>query len=73
MENYIVNIKTDDSGLHEIHASTCIYMPEFYNRMQLGWHENCASALSAAINNGYNPINICYYCCNDAVVSRDMV
>lgn len=71
MENYIVNINTDANGLHEIHTSSCIYLPEYYNRLQLGYHENCASAASKANIAGYNPISLCYYCCHGAVVSRD--
>lgn len=64
MEKYVVNIKTDDNGIHAIHTESCIYLPEYYNRVQLGWYEKSTSALSSASIAGYSPVTLCYYCCN---------
>ncbi|MDB1690567.1 hypothetical protein PMV44_01735 [Enterococcus casseliflavus] len=66
MQEYILNKNLDNHRLHEIHTITCNEKPLPENRENLGAHENCASAISAARRN--HPewiIDGCKYCCPD--------
>lgn len=64
MANYIVNRRTDSRGFHEVHnldaAQGCL--PNAENRIALGVHYSCQSAVASAKANGYTPADGCFYC-----------
>ncbi len=61
MPNYYVNQNAQLNGDHEVHEEGCSYMPAPQNRMPLGVHSNCASAVQAA-KRRYDRANGCYHC-----------
>jgi hypothetical protein len=65
MPSYCVNKNAQNNGDHEVHDLTlgaCIRLPESHNRLNLGYHINCQSAVREA-KNFYRQSNGCYYCC----------
>lgn len=48
MAQYFVNRNAQANGDHEVHANTCIYLPLPANRLDLGLHLSCASAVAQA-------------------------
>lgn len=64
MPNYIVNRNAQSNGDYEVHdlsrATSCL--PNEVNRVALGNHLNCGSAVQAARNAGYRKANGCAYC-----------
>jgi hypothetical protein len=60
---YHVNKNAQSNGDHEVHISTCTHAPDTSNRLQLGWHSSCHSAVIEA-KKTYSQSNGCYYCCN---------
>ncbi len=63
MEKYYVNTNAQQNGDHEVHKEGCKFLPEFSNRIDLGYHPNCQSAVQKA-KVSYSRSNGCYYCCN---------
>lgn len=63
MASYYVNSNAQSNGDHEVHKSGCSYMPSANNRISLGDHSTCHSAVTAA-KRYYNKVNGCYYCSN---------
>lgn len=63
MPKYYVNSKPQTNGDHEVHVETCSRLPDYQNRVDLGFHQNCSTAVLAAKNH-YAKSNGCYYCCN---------
>lgn len=63
MEYYYVNKNAQLTGEHEVHKSTCSYLPDSSNLIQLGIFSNCADAVKKA-KEYYNNVDGCYYCCN---------
>lgn len=65
MPNYIVN-KNAQSGSndHEVHRLDTQYncLPLSQNRVDLGWHAGCASAVRQAKQYHYSDSNGCSYC-----------
>lgn len=64
MPNYCVNSNAQpNSRDHEVHdlASTKDCLPFPSNRIDLGWHPDCQSALTDA-RKYYSDVNGCYYC-----------
>lgn len=61
MANYYVNSNAQANGDHEVHRDGCDYMPAPENRISLGPHPNCHSAVAAA-KKIYRQSNGCYYC-----------
>lgn len=63
MPTYCVN-KNAPTGEHEVHDTTCEKpnMPAPQNRVDLGRHANCHSAVSEAKRH-YRSVDGCYYCC----------
>lgn len=60
---YIVNKSTQSTGEHEVHNIDCNYLPIPSNRVDLGEHTTCASAVKKAISMGYKADG-CYHCCD---------
>ncbi len=61
MPNYYVNSRAQPNGDHEVHEDDCQHGAVLLNREPLGWHNNCASAVTAA-KRRYQTANGCYYC-----------
>ncbi len=66
MPNYCVNrVAQSTSGDHEVHdlGSTKGCLPSSENRVDLGWHASCTSAVQAA-KKLYSEVNGCFFCAN---------
>lgn len=63
MANYYVNKNAQSNGDHEVHESTCSYMPSEANRLFLGSFDGCRGAVLEAKKH-YPQSNGCYYCSN---------
>lgn len=62
MATYIVNRNEQATGEHEVHRlDTCNRLPEPANRVPLGEHYSCTSALEAA-RKIYRNSDGCWYC-----------
>ncbi len=61
MAFYYVNKQKQTNGDHEVHTSTCGYIPNLINRLYLGEFSNCADAVIEA-KKTYSKSNGCYYC-----------
>lgn len=62
MEKYFVNKNAQVNGDHEVHTSNCSFVPIAENRIDLGYHTSCHSAVRKA-KEYYSKSNGCYYCC----------
>lgn len=62
MEKYYVHTETDKQGDHEVHMSTCSWLPKLGHRELLGLHEDCFSAVEEAESQGFKPANGCKHC-----------
>lgn len=64
MPNYCVNTVAQTNGDHEVHdLATCTRLPSPSNRLDLGYHLGCQSAVRKA-KDTYRQSNGCYWCCN---------
>lgn len=61
MQDYYVNNEAQSNGDHEVHVSTCTWLPT--NRKYLGQFSSCYGAVSEA-KKTYSQSNGCYFCCN---------
>lgn len=61
---YYVNKNGQSNGDHEVHTTGCSYMPLEKNRISLGTHDNCKTAVKKA-KEYYSKVNGCYYCSNN--------
>lgn len=61
MAKYYVNKNAQSNGDHEVHTTGCSYLPNPENRIDLGDHLSCSSAVQKA-KQYYNQVNGCYYC-----------
>lgn len=61
MASYYVNKNAQSNGDHEVHKSGCSFMPLNENRISLGDHSTCQSAVKEAKKH-YTQVNGCYYC-----------
>ena len=61
MTAYYVNKNAQHNGDHEVHKSGCSYMPYPENRIYLGEHDSCFTAVAVA-KSYYAQSNGCYYC-----------
>lgn len=68
MPTYYVNKQAQSNGDHEVHESTCTYLPTEANRLYLGWFTNCSDAVKEA-KKTYSQVNGCYYCCRSCHTS----
>jgi hypothetical protein len=62
MDYYYVNKNAQSTGEHEVHKSSCNYLPDPNNRIGLGYFSNCADAVKKA-REYYTNVDGCYYCC----------
>ncbi len=64
MPRYYVNRNAQHpSGDHEVHTTGCPHPPAEENRVSLGNHDNCRTAVTQARNH-YAQVNGCYWCAN---------
>ncbi len=68
MKQYYVNKKAQPNGDHEVHESSCSFLPSEENRSYLGIYSNCKDAVKKA-KEDYSKANGCYYCSNDCHTS----
>jgi len=61
MARYYVNTNAQPNGDHEVHTSTCNYLPMAYNRLDLGEHLTCMMAVMQA-RLTYAQSNGCRWC-----------
>lgn len=61
MANYYVNKNAQPNGDHEVHKEGCNWMPEPANRIPLGTHASCHSAVQQAKRH-FAQSNGCAYC-----------
>jgi len=61
MAIYLVNKNAQANGDHEVHTSTCSYLPLAANRLDLGYHASCVSAVQKA-RLTYRQSNGCRWC-----------
>lgn len=61
MARYYVNRNAQTNGDHEVHRQGCNFMPAEENRIFLGDHGNCRSAVTEA-KKYYGQSNGCYFC-----------
>lgn len=62
MAIYYVNKVAQPTGEHEVHESSCSYLPSVENRIYLGTFANCATAIREA-QKYYAKVDGCYWCC----------
>jgi hypothetical protein len=70
MSKYILNKNKQDSESgenYELHnEGTCIRLPHYSNRMDVGYFDNCRDAIASAKSKYPSmsfDIDGCYYCC----------
>lgn len=61
MKKFYINTKAQSNGDHEVHESTCNYLPSVDNRKYLGEFFSCDDAVAAA-ERSYTKVNGCYHC-----------
>ncbi|MCI5141489.1 MAG: hypothetical protein D3909_07145 [Candidatus Electrothrix sp. ATG1] len=61
MDTYYVNKQAQTNGDHEVHTSTCSWLPSEANRLYLGQFGSCHGAVAEA-RKYYSNVNGCYYC-----------
>jgi hypothetical protein len=68
MALYYVNKNAQPNGDHEVHASTCTWLPESQNRLFLGNFAGCRGAVTEA-KKTYPQSNGCYHCSKECHTS----
>ena len=68
MKSYYVNKNAQANGDHEVHDEDCKYLPTSYNRIDLGKHSDCKSAVTEA-KKTYSQSNGCKTCSKDCHTS----
>ena len=63
MTHFYVNKNAQPTGEHEVHTSSCPFLPRVENRIYLGMFNTCAEAIIAA-RRYYLNVDGCYYCCH---------
>ncbi len=58
---YYVNKNAQKNGDHEVHKENCSYLPFPFNRIDLGEHKNCLTAVTEAKKH-YPKSNGCKTC-----------
>jgi hypothetical protein len=61
MAAYYVNKNAQTNGDHEVHVSSCGFMPSAENRLYLGDFSGCTAAVQAAKKH-YPKSNGCAFC-----------
>lgn len=63
MPQYYINKNAQANGDHEVHSDPCSFMPAPANRVDLGYHASCHTAVADAKRRWpQDRINGCYYC-----------
>lgn len=62
MPTYYLNDRPQPTGEHEVHESTCAWMPELSNQIYLGVHDSCHEAMVEARKKRSN-VDGCVHCC----------
>lgn len=62
MATYLVNKQAQSNGDHEVHVTTCQWLPSPENRLRLGEFLNCRPAVEEAKKH-YRQSNGCKHCC----------
>jgi len=62
MPNFLVNTHAQSSGEHEVHETSCSYLPHPSNRLQLGVFATCKGAVAEA-KKKFTNVDGCYHCC----------
>ena len=62
---YYVNKIAQPTDEHEVHASSCRYLPSVENRICLGFFANGKDAVREA-KRYYSNVDGCFYCCPEA-------
>ena len=64
--NYIYNRNTDSKGNHEVHTTTCNYLPARSNQVKIdGNFYSCKDAIqNVKSKTGKTNFDGCYYCSN---------
>lgn len=66
IDNYYFNNYTDSNGKHEIHTSSCSFLPSVENRTYIGVFASCESAMKAAKEQyPQKHFDGCYFCCRE--------
>jgi hypothetical protein len=60
---YYVNKNAQLNGDHEVHESSCSFLPNAENRIYLGDFSSCFPAVTAA-RKYFSQVNGCHYCSN---------
>ena len=60
---YYVNKNAQPNGDHEVHTSSCYFLPSIENRIYLGEFTNCKDAVKKA-KEYYSQVDGCYFCSN---------
>lgn len=68
MPRYYVNKNAQPNGDHEVHKQGCSFMPAEGNRIDLGEHSSCRTAVMKAKEH-YRQSNGCYFCSNECHTS----
>ena len=61
MQDYYVSKNAQANGDHEVHESGCLWLPRPENRIHLGRHYSCSSAVVDAKRYFFR-VNGCYHC-----------
>lgn len=61
MAIYYVNKNAQSTGEHEVHVTTCSYLPNLENRLYLGDFTSCGPAKAEAKKH-YSNVDGCAYC-----------
>ncbi|QSH40690.1 hypothetical protein P0136_11960 [Lentisphaerota bacterium ZTH] len=62
MDVYIVNKIAQETGEHEIHKTSCNFLPGVEERTPIGIFETCHEAIGKA-KEFYDNVDGCKYCC----------
>lgn len=63
-EFYYFHNTVDDKGNHEVHAESCSYLPNAYNRTMIGYERSCSDAIDRAKQeHPFKSFDGCYFCC----------
>lgn len=63
MKKYYVNKNAQSNGDHEVHTTGCRFMPKPENKIYLGEHVTCQTAVVEA-RKYFRQVNGCYFCSN---------
>jgi hypothetical protein len=63
MDAYLVSTNAQANGDHEVHKSSCNWLPEPQHRLNLGYFNNCHEAMVEAKKIYPTTADGCHYCC----------